>query len=215
MRIDENGNRTNEFVEIWVGLDDLEQVVGVPIRADPWRFARVTEFLDFRVIDHLLHRWHGEHTVSVNLHCGTVMQLRFDEQLMRINPAWRSSMIFELALSEMLDDPVPFMAAVHKLHAAGFRIALDAVIWPSVVQISGSLDKFEMAKVPWTDAFAKVTAEQKASVRKVIDSSPKVNFVLNRCTRPENVEVGRTLGFEIFQGWGVVPVQQAPVHREY
>lgn len=215
VRIDHTMRRTNEFVEVWVSLEDLELAIGVPIRTDPWRYARVTEFLDFRVMDHVLHTWRGEHVVSLNLHCGTVMQRQFDDLALRVNPAWRQSMIFELALSEMIDQRHPFMAAVRKLHEGGFRVALDAAVWPAVFQASESFDRFEFAKIPWTDAFAQVDAEQKQKIRALIDATPKAAFVLNRCGRPEDVDVGRALGFEVFQGWGVPPAPPTPRPRIY
>lgn len=213
VRINGDGKRTNEFVEMWVSLEDLEQAIGAPIRTDPWRYARVTEFLDFRVVDHVVHTWRGDHAISLNLHCGSVMQRQFDSLTLRVNPAWRKSMIFELALSELMDQRDAFLAAVRKLHEGGFRVALDAALWPAVFQVSDSFDRFDYAKIPWTDGFMRADTEQKRRIRALIDAAPKAAFVLNRCGRPEDVDAGSALGFELFQGWGVPSAQPTPRQR--
>jgi EAL domain-containing protein (putative c-di-GMP-specific phosphodiesterase class I) len=203
IRFDSGNNPVAEFQEMWVDLEDIERSIGVTFRHDSWRFAHVTEFLDFKVLDHATRMWSGERTISVNMHCANVLQPQFDELAARVASTSRSAMIFELSLSEYMDDPRAYLAAIAKLRDAGFGVAADSAVWPVLEKMSGHFPEVQYIKVPWTDAFGHLAPDQKERVKTLIASAPGAEFVLNRCGRPEDVEIGLGLGFSVFQGWGV------------
>jgi hypothetical protein len=210
IRFDKADQPVAEFQEVWVDLQDIEHSIGVPFRHDPWRFAHVTEFLDFKVLDHATRGWSGERVISVNLHCSSVPQAQFEELIGRIPTVARKAMIFELSLSEYMADPKGYQNVVGKLREAGFGAAADSAVWPVLEKMSGHFPDVQYIKVPWSDAFGHLTAGQIDRVKELIASAPTAEFVLNRCGRPEDVEVGKKLGFLVFQGWGVpVPVAAA------
>ena len=214
VRFDAANNAVAEFQEIWVDLEDIEQSIGVPVRNDPWKFAHVTEFLDFKVLDHVTRVWTGNHPISVNLHCAKVMEPRFDDFALRINSAVRNSVIFELSLAEYMDHRELFLATIAKLHREGFRVAIDSVVWPVLEKISGHFPQVQYVKVPWSDAFDHLSPDQKKRMKDVIASMRGAQFVLNRCGRPEDVEAGRKLGFTVFQGWGAPAPAPVAAHAE-
>ena len=172
----------------------------------------ITDFLDFRVLDHVTRSWSGQSDVSLNLHCASAMQAQFDNLIARVPSHARERMIFELSLSEFMDNPKRYQEAVDKLRGAGFRVAADSAVWPILEKISGRFPNVQFVKVPWTDAFADLAHDQRERVKKLIAAAPAVDFVLNRCGRAEDLEVGQKLGFSVFQGWGVpAPTAAAPV----
>jgi len=203
VRFDGNDEPVAEFREIWVNLDDIEQSIGVAVRSDPWKFLHVTEFLDFRVLDYVVRKRADSGPVSVNMHCANVLQSQFDDLAIKINASARNQMIIELSLSEFIKQREDFVAAVRKLRDAGFRTAADSAVWPVLEKMSGQFPDVQFIKVPWTDGFAHLSAGQTKEVQKLIESVPGIEFVLNRCGRAEDVEVGRRIGFKLFQGWGV------------
>jgi EAL domain-containing protein (putative c-di-GMP-specific phosphodiesterase class I) len=201
-----------EFEEWTVSLDELERAMGLPIRDEPWKFQHVTEFLDFKVMDLVARDWKGGHPVALNFHVRNVLQPRFDDATRKIAPEARSALIFELSVSEFLNDRANYVGAAAKLHAAGFRVAADSAVWPVIETITGVFPSVQYVKIPWTDAFARCNDEQKSKIRQLIQT-PGLKFVLCRCGSRDNVTVGQQLGFQFFQGWAVSapPVAQAPV----
>jgi hypothetical protein len=209
IRFGANDKPIAEFQEIWVNLEDIEHSIGVPFRHDPWRFGHVTEFLDFKVLDYATRAWVGDHAISVNMHCSNVGQVQFDELIARVPTASRKSLIFELSLSEYMEDPKNFQSVVDKLREMGFGAAADSAVWPVLEKMSGHFPDVQYIKVPWSDAFGHLTEGQIARVKELIASAPGAEFVLNRCGKPEDVEVGRKIGFSVFQGWGVPAPESA------
>jgi hypothetical protein len=203
VRLDAQNNPTTEFKEVWVNLDEIEQSIGVAIRNDPWKFSHVTEFLDFKVLDSVTRSWGGGETISINVHCANVMQGQFDDMAFRVNASSRNQIIFELSLSEYIREHDQYVAAVKKVRDAGFRAAADSAVWPVLEKMTGQFPNVQFIKVPWSDAFAHLTPDQTARVQELIQASPGIEFVLNRCGRVEDVEIGKRLGFRLFQGWGV------------
>lgn len=203
VRLDAQNNPVTEFKEVWVNLDEIEQSIGVAIRNDPWKFSHVTEFLDFKVLDSVTRSWGGGETISINMHCGNVMQSQFDEMAFKVNASSRNQLIFELSLSEYIRERDQYVAAVKKVRDAGFRAAADSAVWPVLEKMSGQFPNVQFIKVPWSDAFAHLTPDQTTRVQQLIQASPGIEFVLNRCGRVEDVEIGKQLGFKLFQGWGV------------
>lgn len=203
VRLDEQNNPTPEFKEVWVNLDEIEQSIGVAIRNDPWKFSHVTEFLDFKVLDSITRAWPGNEAISINMHCANVMQSQFDDMAFKISANTRNLLIFELSLSEYIQEHDQYVAAVKKVRDAGFRAAADSAVWPVLEKMSGDFPNVQFIKVPWSDAFSHLTGDQTKRVQQLIQASPGVEFVLNRCSRAEDVAIGQQLGFKLFQGWGV------------
>lgn len=205
---------TIEFEEFWVNMDSLEQAMGIQVRNDPWKFLHMTEFLDFKVLRHLLKEWPASHNVSLNFHCSNILLPQFDKLCDAMEAAQRQSLIFELSISEMANQRDTYIQAAHKLRDLGFMIAIDNAILPTMAMASEVLPLVRFVKVPWTDALTNASADQKNEIAQLISSHPSVDFVLNRCGDEKNVEVGEILGFRLFQGYGVevpeVRLQPAP-----
>ena len=203
VRISADKKRRTEFEECWVDLAELEQSIGLPIRNDSWKFSHVTEFLDFKVLDHLTRDWTGDHAFSINFHCVNVMAAQFGELVFRLPPASRNNLILELSVSEFLHDRDRVHAAAIKLREDGFRVAIDGISVPILDQVTGFFPEVQYVKMPWSDALNHLTPDQQARLKEVIGANKSDTFVLSRCGRIEDVEVGLSLGFTTFQGWGV------------
>ncbi len=203
VRIGADKKRRIEFEERWVDLAEVEQSIGLPIRNDSWKFSHVTEFLDFKVLDHLTRDWSGERAISINFHCVNVVAPRFNELVFRVPPASRHNLIFELSISEFLHDSSAVSGAAAKLRSDGFRVAIDGVALSILDQVTGFFPEVQYVKMPWSDAFTHLTQEQKDRLKGVIGTNKGDTFVLSRCGRIEDVEAGMALGFSAFQGWGV------------
>lgn len=203
VRFDAENVPVLEFKEVWVNLDEIEQSIGVAIRNDPWKFSHVTEFLDFKVLENMTRTWPGGDAISINMHCSNVLQSQFDDLAFKFSANSRNQVIFELSISEYIREREQYLTAVAKLRDAGFRVAADSAVWPVLEKMTGQFPNVQFIKVPWSDAFAHLTPDQTNRVEELIQASPGIEFVLNRCGRAEDVEIGRRLGFKVFQGWGV------------
>jgi len=206
IRIGPDKKRKTEFEECWVNLASLEQAIGLPIRNDSWKFAHVTEFLDFKVLDYVTRDWTGDHAMSVNFHCINVVAPQFSDLIFRLPPVSRNNLIFELSVSEYLHDQAKVAGATAKLRDDGFRVAIDGVSVPVLDQVTGFFPEVQYVKMPWSDALTRLNPDQQKRLKEVIGTHKGETFVLSRCGRPEDVEVGRSLGFSAFQGWGVPAV---------
>ena len=203
LRCDPKGKGKIEFDERWIALEDLEQLIGVPVRNDPWKFSHLTNFLDFKVLDQIGRDGIGEHMLSINMHSGNVLAPQFDSLIFRINPSYRSNLIVELPVADFLKNRPQAMRATAKLHENGVRVALDGVILPVVDRVVEQMPDVHFVKMIWSDAFTQLTEDKKARIKDLINVQTDKNFVLCRCGRAEDVEIGKSMGFSLFQGQGV------------
>ena len=208
-RISPDGAREPEFAERWVSLENIEQALGVPIRNNSWKFAHVTEFLDFKVLDHVTRDWAGDRVVSINIHCANVLAPQFGALVFRINPSTRDKLIFELPVADFLRDGSGAADAASRLRDEGFDFAVDGIVLPLLDQAAERVPTARYLKLIWNETFQGLAADQKKRVRDEIQAKKKGTFVLSRCDREADVEAGRALGFSVFQGWGVKAVASA------
>lgn len=204
-----DGARREVFEERWVSLEDLERTLGVPIRNDDWRFKRITEFLDFKVLDHVTHDWMGEKPISVNFCAANVLTPQFDELVFRVNPVSRANLIFELPISDFLADSRNAHAATAKLREGGFQIAIDGVQLANLAKGFERVPEARFLKLTWSDALIELGGEMRDRIKTQLMASAPGRFVLTRCEDEKEILVGQSLGIAIFQGWGV---EHAPQH---
>ncbi len=204
LRCDAKGKYKLEFDERWIALEDLEQLIGVPVRNDPWKFEHLTNFLDFKVLDQIGREGIGAHKLGINMHCSNVLAPQFDSLIFRINPSFRSNLVIELPVADFLKDRPLAMRATAKLHQSGIRIALDGVILPVVERVVEQMPDVHFIKVMWTEAFTQLTADKRKRIGEIVSSQSGKTFVLCRCGHAGDIDVGKSLGFSLFQGHGVV-----------
>jgi hypothetical protein len=207
--------KTIEFEEYWVSLESLEQAFETPLQSDTFRFRLVTELLDMKVLRAIIEDWRGNRPISLNFHARNALTTEFASAAPTIVESRRKQMIFELSMSDLIDDRDQFVAAARKLSEFGFRVSLDGMIWPAVESISDAIPEIRFIKVPWNEAFKRAGVAERAAMRKTMDHYPSKTFVMSRCDDEDACNAGLSMGFNVLQGRGVkVPATIVPqAHR--
>ena len=191
------------FDEVYVSIADLRDMLmlDVDLFSNPWLFMYLTETFDKRVLVHLSRHDDGALTsnFSLNLNVSTVLSdefLEFDENL---NPAQRSTIVLEFQLIDIFSDFKAFILAKTFAQYRGYKICIDGITVDRLQYIDREHLQSDLIKIIWHPSFVDVIREDK-HFTDYVNKAERARMILCRVDDPQAVEIGNSLGINLYQG---------------
>ena len=136
---------------------------------------------------------------SLNLNVSTILSdefLEFDEN---INPSQRSTIVLELQLTDIFSDIKAFILAKTFAQYRGYKICIDGITVDKLQYIDrGHLDG-DLLKIIWHPSFMDIIKED-SHFTDYVNKAERARMILCRVDDPQAVEVGNSLGINLYQG---------------
>lgn len=191
------------FDEVFVSIADLRDMLmpDVDLTSNPWLFMYLTETLDKRVLVSVSRHDDGSLTsnFSLNLNVSTILSdefLEFDEN---INPSQRSTIVLELQLADIFSDIKAFILAKTFAQYRGYKICIDGITVDKLQYIDREHLDGDLIKIIWHPTFMDVIKEDK-HFTDYVNKAERARMILCRVDDPQAVEVGNSLGINLYQG---------------
>ncbi len=191
------------FDEVYVSIADLRDMLmpDVNLFSNPWLFMYLTETLDKRVLANISRHDDGSLTsnFSLNLNVSTILSddfLNFDETT---NPVQRSSIVLELQLTDIFSDIKAFILAKTFAQYRGYKICIDGITVDKLQYIDREHLDSDLIKIIWHPSFMDVVREDK-HFTDYVNKAERARMILCRVDDPQAVEVGNSLGINLYQG---------------
>lgn len=191
------------FEEVFVSIPDMRDSLlpEVEITSNPWLFLALTETLDKRVLEIISRHDDGSLTgnFSVNINVSTILSddfLRFDDS---ISGSMRQSIILELQLVDIFSDIRSFILAKTFAKARGYKICIDGITVDKLKYLNRTGLDCDLMKIVWHPSFAEVIDEDK-HFTDYMNKAERAKIILCRIDDANAVEVGNSLGINLYQG---------------
>ena len=191
------------FEEVYVSIADLRDTLlpDVDLTANPWLFQYLTETLDKRVLASISNHDDGSLTsnFSLNLNVSTVLSdefLEFDDD---INASMRSTIVLELQLLDIFSDIKAFILAKTFAQSRGYKICIDGITVDKLKYLNREQLDADLIKIIWHPTFMDVIHEDKHFMD-YVNKAERAKMILCRVDEPQAVEVGNSLGINLYQG---------------
>ena len=191
------------FDEVFVSIDDLRDTLlpDVDLTANPWLFQYLTETLDKRVLASVSK--HDDSSLinnfSMNLNVSTILSdefLQFDED---INASMRSTIVLELQLADIFSDIKAFILAKTFAQYRGYKVCIDGITVDKLKYIDREQLGADLIKIIWHPTFMDVINEDK-HFTDYVNKAERAKMIICRVDDPQAVEVGNSLGINLYQG---------------
>ena len=191
------------FDEVFVSIADLRDMLmpDVDLTSNPWLFMYLTETLDKRVLVSVSRHDDGSLTsnFSLNLNVSTILSDEFWEFDENINPSQRSTIVLELQLTDIFSDIKAFILAKTFAQYRGYKICIDGITVDKLQYIDrGHLDG-DLLKIIWHPSFMDIIKEDR-HFTDYVNKAERARMILCRVDDPQAVEVGNSLGINLYQG---------------
>ncbi len=191
------------FDEVFVSIADLRDMLmpDVDLFSNPWLFMYLTETLDKRVLASLSRHDDGALTsnFSLNMNVSTILSddfLEFDENL---NPIQRSTIVLEFQLIDIFSDIKAFILAKTFAQYRGYKICIDGITVDKLQYIDREHLQSDLIKIIWHPSFMDIIREDK-HFTDYVKKSERARMILCRVDDPQAVEIGNSLGINLYQG---------------
>lgn len=191
------------FEEVFVSIPDMRDSLlpEVEITANPWLFLALTETLDKRVLEIISRHDDGAliGNFSININVSTILSddfLRFDDS---INGSMRQSIILELQLVDIFSDIRSFILAKTFAKARGYKICIDGITVDKLKYLNRARLDCDLMKIVWHPSFIDVINEDKHFMD-YVNKAERAKIILCRIDDANAVEVGNSLGINLYQG---------------
>ena len=191
------------FEEVFVSIPDMRDSLlpEVEITANPWLFLALTETLDRRVLEIISRHDDGSLTgnFSVNINVSTILSddfLRFDDS---INSSMRQSVILELQLVDIFSDIRSFILAKTFAKARGYKICIDGITVDKLKYLNRTNLDCDLMKIVWHPSLVEILNEDHHFMD-YMNKAERAKIILCRIDDANAVEVGNSLGINLYQG---------------
>lgn len=191
------------FDEVFVSIADLRDMLmpDVDLFSNPWLFMYLTETLDKRVLASLGRHDDGALTsnFSLNMNVSTIFSddfLEFDENL---NPVQRSTIVLEFQLIDIFSDIKAFILAKTFAQYRGYKICIDGITVDKLQYIDRENLQSDLIKIIWHPSFMDIIREDK-HFTDYVNKLERSRMILCRVDDPQAVEIGNSLGINLYQG---------------
>lgn len=191
------------FDEVFVSIADLRDTLlpDVDLTANPWLFQYLTETLDKRVLASVSKHDDGSliNNFSMNLNVSTILSdefLQFDED---INASMWSTIVLELQLADIFSDIKAFILAKTFAQYRGYKVCIDGITVDKLKYIDREQLGADLIKIIWHPTFMDVINEDK-HFTDYVNKAERAKMIICRVDDPQAVEVGNSLGINLYQG---------------
>lgn len=191
------------FEEVYVSIPDLREMLlpDVDLTSNPWLFLSLSETLDKRVLETISRHDDGSliGNFSVNINVSTILSddfLEFDDN---INVSMRSSIILELQLVDIFSDIKAFILAKTFAQARGYKVCIDGITVDKLKYLNRTNLGCDLIKIIWHPSFLDVIHEDRHFMD-YVNKAERAKMILCRIDDPQAIEVGNSLGINLYQG---------------
>ena len=191
------------FDEVYVSIADLRDMLlpDVDLTANPWLFQDLASTLDKRVLDHVAQHDDGAliNNFSLNLNVSSILSdefLAFDDSN---NTYMRNSIVLEVQLVDIFNDIKAYMLAKTFAQYRGYKICIDGVTVDKLKYVNRTNLGADLIKIIWHSSFMDVINEDKHFMD-YVNRAERAKMILCRVDDPTAVEVGNSLGINLYQG---------------
>lgn len=191
------------FEEVYVSIPDLRDTLlpDVDLTANPWLFLSLSETLDKRVLETISRHDDGSLSgnFSININVSTILSdefLEFDEN---ISASMRSTVVLELQLVDIFSDIKAFILAKTFAQARGYKVCIDGITVDKLKYLNRAQLNCDLIKIIWHPTFMDIVRED-THFMDYVNKSERAKMILCRIDDPQAVEVGNSLGINLYQG---------------
>ena len=191
------------FEEVYVSIPDMRDSLlpNVNLTSNAWLFLALTEELDRRVLGIIARHDDGSlrGNFSVNINVSTILSddfLRFDES---IDSSQRKSIVLELQLVDIFSDIRAFDLAKTFARSKGYKICIDGITVDKLEYVNRTKLDCDLMKIAWHPEFGKIMNEDK-HFTDYANKSERAKIILCRVDDEKAIEVGNSLGINLYQG---------------
>ena len=191
------------FDEVFVSIGDLRDTLApdIDLASNPWLFLDLASTLDKRVLVHVIRHDDGALTnnFSLNLNISTVLSdefLEFDEN---INSSMRSNIVLEFQLADIFSDIKAYLLAKTFAQYRGYKVCIDGITVDKLQYLNRANLGADLIKIIWHPSFMDVINDDKHFMD-YVNRAERAKMILCRVDDPNAVEVGNSLGINMYQG---------------
>lgn len=192
------------FDEVYVSIADLRDMLlpDVDLTANPWLFLELAGTLDKRVLAHVAQHDDGAlvNNFSLNLNVSTILSDEFMSFDDGINTSMRNSIVLEVQLVDIFNDIKAYMLAKTFAQYRGYKICIDGITVDKLKYINRANLGADLLKIIWHPSFMDIINEDK-HFTDYVNRAERSKMILCRVDDPAAVEVGNSLGINLYQGW--------------
>lgn len=203
------------FEEVYVSIPDMRDSLlpGVDLFADKWLFLALTEALDRRVLEIVSRHDDGalRSNFSINMNVSTILSdefLHFDET---IDSSQRKTIMLELQLGDIFSDMRSFDLARTFARSRGYKICIDGITIDKLEYINRSKLDCDLMKITWHPDFVRLVSEDKHFMD-YSNKAERAKIILCRVDDEKAVEIGNSLGINLYQGRYIQKMFNAEKH---
>ena len=203
-RVDSKMIPEQRFSELYISISDLRETLmpGVNLASNRWLFHHLTETLDRRMLVMLSKTdaitITGE--ISINANVKTLLTDEFQAYDDNMSASRRGAMVIELQKEDIFADLSGFLFARDFAQERGYRLLLDGVTLPNIFVVDREKLGCDFLKLIWSPAIVDAGDEVHDRIREISAQGNGEKIILSRCDTRESVDVGRSLGVQLFQG---------------
>lgn len=191
------------FDEVFVSIADLRDTLApdIDLASNPWLFLDLASTLDKRVLVHVIRHDDGALTnnFSLNLNVSTILSDEFLEFDDNINSSMRSSIVLELQLADIFSDIKAYMLAKTFAQYRGYKVCIDGITVDKLQYLNRTNLGADLIKIIWHPSFMDVINDDKHFMD-YVNRAERAKMILCRVDDPNAVEVGNSLGINMYQG---------------
>ena len=191
------------FDEVYVSIPDLRDMLlpEVDLVSNSWLFSALSETLDRRVLQTISRHDDGSllGNFSININVSTILSddfMFFDDN---INASMRSSIVLELQLIDIFSDIKTYQLAKTFAQARGYKICIDGITVDKLEFINRTKLDCDLIKIIWHPSFADIMNED-PHFMDYANKAERSKIILCRIDEPKAIEVGNSLGINLYQG---------------
>ncbi len=192
------------FEEIYVSIEDLQNQAtpGVDLLANRWLFQYLTQTLDRQVMTMLMRDGIGTtQPFSLNLNVATVLSPEFARFESTIAPSLRGRLVIEVNKLDVFADMGAFLFARDYMRERGFRVCLDGLTRYTLPYCNRARLGLDLIKVYWSpDSLDNLQTQNIPAIRNIVKETGQARAILCRCDTRQAIDIGKELGFVMFQG---------------
>lgn len=191
------------FEEVYVSIPDLRDMLlpDVDLTSNPWLFFSLSETLDKKVLETIGLHDDGSLAAnfSININVSTILSddfLAFDDN---VSTSLKPSVILELQLVDIFSDIRSFILAKTFAQARGYKVCIDGITVDKLKYLNRTNLNCDLIKIIWHPSFMDVVHEDKHFMD-YVNKAERAKMILCRIDDPQAVEVGNSLGINLYQG---------------
>ncbi len=192
------------FEEVFVSIPDFSDTIvpNLNLALTPWLLNYLTETLDKKVLALAAKHDDGalQKNFSLNLNLSTILSpefLNFDEN---IAPENKSSIFIEISADDIFSDVASYIMAKGFIKACGYKICIDGITTQSLRFFNRKDTGADIIKLIWNSKIPLMSTDPKAPIFEDLARNDTAKIVLSRVGNAACVAVGKSMGFNLFQG---------------